>query len=261
AAKLRWTDSEFAARVELPAPPGGYPPPVKGYVPVTGQGTAPQLRPPGTIATLSLWRDWATIWESRAELFAPEVVQGLAQLDTFAGQFFGGREFGADVLGAFDPHWRLVIAEQDYEALKPAPDVKLPAFALVAELESADGDFAQRLKVAFQSFVGLVNIGSAQQKAPLLELGSEEVEGITIATTRYMVPRASSTASLPPHLRYNFSPSAAQVGKFFILSSSTHLARALVKELKSDGGARAAGAEAKSTFSVEADGPELARLL
>ncbi|HZW31045.1 MAG TPA: hypothetical protein VFF52_10080 [Isosphaeraceae bacterium] len=261
AANLRWTDSELAARVELPAPPGGYPGPVKGYIPGAGQGTAPPLNPPGTIASLSLWRDWATIWESRAELFAPEVVQGLAQFDTFAGQFFGAREFGPDVLGAFDPHWRLIIAEQDYQALKPAPDVKLPAFALVAELESADGDFAQRLKVAFQSFMGLVNIGSAQQKAPLLELGSEEVEGVTIATTRYMIPRSSSAPSVTPHLRYNFSPSAAQFGKCFILSSSTHLARALVKELKSAGGDRKIEGGASATLSVDADGPELARLL
>ena len=261
AANLRWTDSELAARVELPVPPGGYPGPVKGYVPVAGQGTAPPLHPPGTIASLSLWRDWATIWESRAELFAPEVVQGLAQLDSFAGQFFGGREFGADVLGAFDPHWRLVIAEQDYEALKPAPDVKLPAFALVAELESADGDFAQRLKVAFQSFIGLFNIGSAQQKAPLLELGSEEVEGVTIATTRYMIPRSTSAPSVTPHQRYNYSPSAALAGKFFILSSSTHLARALVKELKSGGGDRTIEGGTQATLAVEADGPELARLL
>jgi hypothetical protein len=258
---IRWSESEFGATLELPLARGGRPAMLKGYVPAAGQGSAPPIRPPGTIAALSLWRDWATLWESRAELFAPEVAQGLAQLDTFAGQFFGVREFGSDVLGAFDPHWRLVIAGQDHRAMNPAPDVKLPAFALVAELESADSDFAQRLKVAFQSFVGLVNIGSAQQKGPLLELGSEEVEGITIATTRYMVPRPASGAGVPPHQRYNYSPSAAQVGKFFILSSSTPLARSLVKELKADGRAQDAGGEDRGTLTVEADGPELARLL
>ena len=111
----------MAAEVELPLPKDARPASVKGYLPGPGEGTAPPLRPPGTIASLSLWRDWATIWESRAELFAPEVVQGFAQLDTLAGQFFGGREFGADVLGSFDPHWRLVVAQQDYAAMKPAP--------------------------------------------------------------------------------------------------------------------------------------------
>jgi hypothetical protein len=261
AAGVQWTDAEIGATLDLAAPPGGYPPAIKGFVPAAGQGSAPLIAPAGTVASLSLWRDWATIWESRAELFTPEVVQGLAQLDTFAGQFFGGREFGSDVLGAFDPHWRLVVAQQDYQALKPPPDVKLPAVALVAELESPDGDFAQRLKVAFQSFVGLANIGAAQQKAPLLELGSEVVEGVTVATTRFMVPRAESPASVQPHPRYNFSPAAAQVGKFFILSSSTQLARTLVKELKSGGGNRDAAGAVKATLTLEADGPELARLL
>jgi hypothetical protein len=235
---------------------------VKGYVPSAGQGTAPPIQPPGTVASLSLWRDWATIWESRAELFTPEVVQGLAQLDTFAGQFFGGREFGADVLGAFNPHWRLVVAQQDYDAMKPAPDIKLPAFALVAELESPEGEFAQRLKVAFQSFVGLVNIGAAQQKAPLLELGSEEVEGIRIATTHYLAPAQGPSPGEPPHQRYNYSPAAAQVGSHFIISSSTGLARTLVKELKrAGGGGRGAAVEERATVLVEADGAELARLL
>ena len=49
------------------------------------------------------------------------------------------REFGADVLGSFDPHWRLVVAQQDYAAMKPAPDQKLPAFAIVAELNGVAG--------------------------------------------------------------------------------------------------------------------------
>jgi hypothetical protein len=208
-----------------------------------------------------LWRDWATIWESRAELFTPEVVQGLAQFDTVAGQFFGAREFGGDVLAAFDPHWRLVVAQQDYQALKPAPAVKLPAFAFVAELNAPDSDFAPRLKVAFQSFVAISNVDAAQKKAAVLELGSEQVEGITIATTRFLAPTTGSASGEQASTRYNFSPAAAQVGKFFILSSSTQLARALVKELKSANGAQTTAAEEPSTLTVEADGPEVARLL
>ena len=113
---IRWSATELTACSELPLSKEGRPATIKGYVPDGGHGTSPLLHPPGTIASLSLWRDWATIWESRADLFAPETVQGFAQLDTLAGQFFGGREFGPDVLGAFDPHWRLVIADQDYSA-------------------------------------------------------------------------------------------------------------------------------------------------
>ncbi len=141
-ASIRWSATELGATLELPVSQQGRPATIKGYVPDGVHGSAPLLHPPGTIASLSLWRDWATIWESKADLFAPEVVQGFAQLDTLAGQFLGGREFGPDVLGAFDPHWRLVIAQQDYSALKPEPDPKIPAFALVAELNGSDDEFA-----------------------------------------------------------------------------------------------------------------------
>jgi hypothetical protein len=260
-ATLDWSDKELSATLELPQPARGLPPKVKGYVPGAGEGAGPLLTPPRTIASLSLWRDWATIWESRTDLLPPEVVQNLAQLDTFAGQFFGGREFGTDVLGALDTHWRLIIAGQDFRSLKPAPDLKLPAFAIVAELNAPEGDFSQRLKIAYQTLVAITNVDAVQKKAVPLELGSEEVEGITLATSRYVLPHAATAASVTPQQRYNFSPSAAHVGKYFILSSSAGLARDLIKELKAPGKTHSGTTQAQQTVAVEADGPELARLL
>jgi hypothetical protein len=257
----RWSDQELAGTLELPLPPQGHLAIVKGYVPDGGEGAAGLIQPPGTIASLSLWRDWATLWESRADLFSAEVAQNLAQLDTATGQFFGGREFGADVLGSLGPHWRLVIAQQDYGNLKPAPDVKLPGFAIVAEIAEPEGDFGQKLKTAYQTIVGLSNIDATQQKAAPLELGSEEVEGVTLATARYVLPPGAAADQMTPQRRYNFSPSAAQVGKFFILSSSRDLARSLIKELKGKNAAAARAAAARSTFAVEAEGRELARIL
>ena len=186
--------------------------------------------------------------------------QNLAKLDTFAGQFFGGRDFGSGVLGALDPRWRLVIAHQDYESLTPRPDLKLPGFALIADLNPDDDDFNQRLKVAFQSFIGLTNLGAAQKGEPPLELGSEVFEGVTIATARYMVPKAETAAAkdnakAAVHQRFNFSPSTAQVENHFILSTSVGLTRALIEALK------APTAATDATLLVEADGPALARLV
>src|SRR5262249_49795772 len=154
------------------------------------------------------------------------------------GQFFGGRDFGSGVLGALDPRWRLVIAHQDYDALSPRPDLKLPGVALIADLNPDDDEFSQRLKVAFQSFVGVVNLGAAQKGQPPLEQGSEVFEGTTIATARYMVSKAESAAAAgggdavktAVHPRFNVTPSMAQVGNHFILSSSLGLTRALITE-------------------------------
>lgn len=256
AASLNWSGDRLAADVTVPVPPGGYAATYKGYVPPEGTTSAPLLNPPGTIASLSLWRDLSAIWEVRADLLAPEEVQGLAQLDTFAGQFFGGRDFGSGVLGALQPHWRVVVANQDYDAMKPAPDLKYPAVALVVDLKPDDDDFAQRLKVAFQSFVGLANLGAAQSKAPPLELGSETFEGVTISTTRFMPPKdAPADGKEPVHYRHNYSPSAAQVGNSFIISSSLGLTRDLIKNLKDP------AKPGQATLAVEADGSVLAGLL
>jgi hypothetical protein len=257
AASIRWSQAELAASVDLPVPKDGRAPAYKGYVPGSGKGAASLIQPPGTIASLSVWRDMETFWESRADLFPPETVQGFAQLDTLAGQFFGGREFGSDVLGQFDPHWRLVVAQQDHAALKPQPDVKYPAFAIVAELDSADSDFGERFKVAFQAIVGISNVDGNQKKAAALELGSEEVDGIKMATAHYVSFGRPTSASEAPSTRYNFTPATAQVGKYLIFSSSTGLARDLIKELKS----KNRGADFSETAVLEADGPEVARLL
>lgn len=260
-ATVRWSGAELAADVDLSLAAADRPAAIKGFLPGQGEGPAPPLHPPGTIASLSLWRDWATIWEARADLLPPETVQGLAQFDTLAGQFFGAREFGPDVLGAFAPHWRLVIAQQDYAALKPSPDTKLPAFAVVAELDGSRDDFADRLKVAFQAIIGISNVDAAQKRAAALELGSENVDGITMTTTKFILSTKATSPDEPGAQRYNYSPSIAHVGRYFILSSSAGLARSLIRELKADS---AAGGEPRksepATFTVTADGPELARL-
>jgi hypothetical protein len=257
AAEVRWGGPDLGAEVVLPKPPGGYSDAMKRFFPAPGVSAGEPLAPRGTIASLSIWRDLASLWEVRADLFPPEVVQGLAQLDTVAGQFFGGRDFGSGVLGAIGPDVRLVVAEQDYASLKPVPDTKLPAFALVIDLKPDDEEFAQRLKAAFVSFVGLANLGAAQSKAPPLELTSEAVDGVMIQTSRFMPikPAPGSKGKEPVHQRHNFSPSAMQVGDHFVIASSLGLARDLVPALRHP--AKATGA----TAILRADGPTLAHLL
>lgn len=255
AASVKWTDRRLAAELIVPNPPGGYPDSLKAFIPAKNSGAAPLIMPPGTIASVSLWRDFSAIWESRTDLLSPEAVQGLAQLDTTAGQFFGGRDFGTGVLGALTSDWRLVVARQDFGSMKPVPDVKYPAFALIKGLKPEDEEFAQQLKVAFQSFIGLVNLGSAQNKAPPLELASETVEGVKISTSHFIPPKGPDDGKQPVNARHNFTPSVAQVDNYFILSSSAGLARDLVKAIK------APGKPADATLLLEADGPELVKLL
>ncbi len=253
---LVWNESKLGASLDLPVPPDGLSDALKQYLPGEGQGASGLIKPPGTILSVSLWRNLSAIWDVRDQLLPPEALQGLAQLDTFAGQFFGGRDFGSGVLGALGNDWRFVIVNQDYEGMNPVPDVKLPGFALIVGLKPEDEEFSVRLKAAFQSFVGLANLGAAQTKAPPLMLGSESFEGVTISTAKYLPPTESArTPGEPIPQRYNFSPSAVQLDDHFVLSSNAALARSLVKALKNP------AQPSDATLFAEADGQALARLV
>jgi hypothetical protein len=253
ASSFTWTSTRATAEAVMPLAVSNEKL-VSAYLPGPGQGASRPPRPPGTIASLSLWRDLSAVWEARGEIFPPEAQQGFAQLDTFAGQFFGGRDFGSGVLGAIGTDWRLVVARQDPSTLDPRPEVLTPAFAIVIDLKDEDPDFGVRLEAAFQSFVGLVNLGAAQSKAPPLMLGSESLDGTTITVARFQTSR-NRPDDEPVHIRHNFSPSAVRFDNHFVLSSSAALARDLVRTL------REPSPPTDATILLEADGRELSQLI
>ncbi len=253
-ASLVWTDTRAGIDLAVAAPKGGYSPAMKRYLPTGGAGAPRPFLPKNAIASGSLWRDFASIWEVRADIFTPETVQGLAQLDTQAGTFFGGRDFGTGVLGALGDRWNIVVADQDFEAMNPKPDTKFPAFAVILDLKPDDPEFSTRLMAAFQSFLGLVNLGAAQTKAPPLMIVSDSFDGFTIATSKYQ-PVYEISKGDPVSSTYNFTPSAVQVGNYFVISSNLGLARELTKTLKETPKAT------DSTLLLEASGDAISRLL
>jgi hypothetical protein len=256
-ATMTWNESVLGAELTLPPPPDGLTPAAKRFIPPGDSGAAAPLRVPGLVGTVSLWRDLSAIWEVRGDLFPPEAQQGLSQLDTTAGTFFGGRDFGTGVLGAIGTDWRLVVARQDEKNLDPVPDVKLPAFALVAKLNPEDKEFAIRLAAAFQSFIALANLGAAQSKAPPLMIGSDTCEGITITTAKFAAMPGEPAPDAPVPIRHNLRPSMALVGDSVILGSALELTKDLIKALKQP----VEAPRRPETLVVEADGTELARLV
>ena len=254
AASLVWTEERVGVELVVAVPEGGYSDAMKRYLPTQGHGAPRPLLPDSVIASGSLWRDLASIWEVRADIFPPETVQGLAQLDTTAGTFFGGRDFGTGVLGAIGDRWNVVVADQDFDAMDPKPDTKFPAFALIVELKPDDPEFATRLMAGFQSFLGLINLGAAQTKSPPLMIVSDSFEGYSIATSRYQPVYKPTEGDAVPSL-YNFAPSAVQVGDSFVVSSNLGLARDLTKTL------REAPEPSGATLLMQASGSRVASLL
>lgn len=259
-ATLDWTDDRLALNLNLDAPKDGRSEAMARFLPPEGAGAPAPLKVEGLLATINLWRDQAALWEVREQLLPPEALQNLAQLDSFAGTFFGGREFGDSVLEPLGRHWQLVAAVQDYEAMDPLPDLKLPAFALVVELDPDRPEFAQRLRVAFQSFLGLVNLGASETGAPPLMLGSEMYKNQSISLATFMPPPPADDDQAEPaevHYRHNFSPSVAELNGRFILSSSVGLTRSLIDAIQAESDLETTDA----TLLMTADGPALADLV
>ncbi|QDV33381.1 hypothetical protein [Tautonia plasticadhaerens] len=262
---LDWDEDRLAAALTVATPEDGRSEVMARFLPAEGDGAPAPIEFEGRLATINLWRDQYTLWHVREDLLPPEALQGLAQLDSLAGTFFGGRDFGDSVLEPLGSHWQLVAAMQDFGSMDPEPSLKLPSFAMVVELDADRPEFAQRLRVAFQSFLGLANLGGAETGAPPLMLGSETHEGIPISLATFMAaPEAPGEGDeeggedpAEVHYRNNFSPSVAEVEGRFIVSSSVGLTRSLIDALKADPGPDPTDA----TLLMTADGPALAGLV
>lgn len=196
-----------------------------------GQAAAKPLRPKGVIASLSGYRDLSKLWIARDELFNEETVANLSQADTNLGLYFNG-DFGTEVLAQVSPRMRFVAARQEFEQGRPLPAIKLPAFALVIEMTEPE-KFTDTLLASYQQIVGIINLTAGMQGYSKLVIDFEDRGGVAIQKSRYLVP--PNTDLDAAEINFNFSPSCARVGDFFVLASTVDICRDLVDELKKPG--------------------------
>jgi hypothetical protein len=188
-------------------------------------GQAPKpLVPENTIANIVAHRDVAQWWLSKESLFDESVIANLAQADSQLSTMFAGLDFGEEVLGATEPGVQVVVTEQTYSQ-EYQPDVKLPSFALVFRLKESELDIRRRFKVAYQSVLGLVNYGLAQQGNPQFEMATDKTDQGEIISATYLLEGEGRKGLI----NYNFSPSIAFSKDYFIISSTKQLADELGK--------------------------------
>jgi len=193
-----------------------------------GQAAAPPLlEPEGTLLSLSLHRDLGEMWATAPDLLNEKGNAELSKADSDLSTLFGGRNFGREALGALGPQVQFVLARQKFEDKSyAAPDIKLPAGALVFQLKEPDKS-QRTLRVAFQSVVGFLNIIGGQQGQPSLELETERIGDARVLATSYPpIGKKEGDNKTPAGgpIRNNFSPSVAFIGDRFIISSTRKLA-------------------------------------
>jgi hypothetical protein len=198
------------------------------YFGPVGAGTAPPLLLAGeAILTLGAYRDISGMWLRAGDLFNEKTNEELAKADSNLTTFFGGKDFGEDILGALDPRVQIVVTRQEFAAGQPTPAIRLPAFALAAELKDP-ATMQPELRRTFQSLVGFLNIIGAMNGQPQLDQEQEKNERGQLIVARYL--RDAKTKDLGLKIHYNFSPTVAFAGRRFIVSSTEQLARQLVTQ-------------------------------
>lgn len=192
-----------------------------------GKGTAPPLLAvDGAIASLSGYRDASAMWRHAGDLFNEQTSEELTKADSSLTTLFAGKDFGDDILGAFQPEGYVVVVRQEFAKDQPAPAIKLPAFGVVAEMRDPT-KMQPELRRIFQSLVGFFNVIGAMNGQPQLELDMEKGDGTQFVTAGYL-PDTKSKDQQALKINYNFSPSIGFVGGRFVLASTKELAHALV---------------------------------
>lgn len=186
-------------------------------------GAPASLDLPNQVMAINTYRDLGQWWLLAPDLFNDEVNEGIAEADATLSTFFGGKDFGLDILASLEPEIQIVSTTQSFDG-NPEPEIKIPSFALVATLKDPE-TMVPELKRTFISAIGFINIAGAMDGQPQLDINLEQVDGANLIATKYLKPLEGE----PVAVQYNFSPTIAFFGDKVVFSSTRDLAVAVSK--------------------------------
>ncbi len=224
--------------------------------PEAGTGLLPPLTVPGTIASLSLYRDLHSFYAAKNSLF-PERTSGLIFFENMMGIFFSGIDLTEGVLSEVRPDVRVVVAKQQYDPAIGTPATQVPAFAAVLRLKEPQR-FGETVEEAWQKAIGLANFTRGQQALPGLIIDKANQDGVKYTISYYRPPADKSSGAVDA--RYNFRPSLARPGDYVILSSTDALAKDLIDVVKQAPSTPAKTSPAANSL-MEVEGPALSAIL
>jgi hypothetical protein len=228
------------------------------FVGPRSSGVAPPLLSlPGTIFSLSAYRDLSQLWLRSGDLFDQRVNDALAQADNTLTTLFSGRDFAEDILGAIEPQLQIVVMPQIPVENQQLPSVKLPTFALRATLKNS-GALQKELRRVFQNAIGFMNIVGAMEGNPQLDMQSEkDAKHQAEYHWAVYVPDSDKKYENGLPIHFNFQPSIAFQGANVVVSSHVDLARQIINNSQSP----ASAPQAKNNTLFSVDGAALTQAL
>ncbi|HBE72319.1 MAG TPA: hypothetical protein DDW52_29645, partial [Planctomycetaceae bacterium] len=229
-AKLKFDETAIDLSVTLPTQPEWLQ--SRAYSFAGGDHTAPtHLDAKNRLASFTAYRDLSEMWLRAGDYLTDKAADELAVADATLSTFFAGRDFGVDILGAFEPGVQLIASRQAFPSSSPQPAIKLPQFALQFTMKNPDFMRGEMRRV-FISLFGFLNVIGAMEKQPQLDFAMETFEGdVELISTYYLPPSQDETlpgrsfAEAP--INYNFTPTIAFRDDKLIVSSTRQLATEL----------------------------------
>lgn len=190
-----------------------------------GTPALPEL--PSLLGGIAVHRDFGHWYQAREELMSADVLPEFDKFEAGIANLLPGRNFSADVLPVLGRNLMFVAAPQSFDHLDGRPGVQLPGFALVIEMARPD-EASDLLSLFFQTLSGVLNIQAGQQGRQPWVLASESYNGVQLTFGRYLEKPTGDRLSLV----HNFMPASAQVGNYYVISSSRSFCRELVDALQ-----------------------------
>ena len=243
-------DSGFSLEFQVPFDRISIPDTREHFFGPRGTGRAGDvIEVPNTLASLSVYRNVSEMWLRAGDLFDEKANDNLAQADATLTTLFSGKDFAEDILGALHPNYQMIATRQTFAEDRPTPAIKLPAFALIAEMKDPEATTREFRRI-FQSFVGFLNIVGAMEGNPQLDLGFDNFEGGELISSTF-VPEIGEEEDRDARIQFNFSPTLAFAGDRVILASTTEIARAIAMSTEDAAIATEQGEVVNTHFAID----------
>ncbi|MFN0242649.1 MAG: hypothetical protein ACKVWV_07120 [Planctomycetota bacterium] len=202
-------------------------------------------------ASLLAYRDLAGLYAHRTQLFEPSTLPEIQQGIAGFALFFGGVDFGAEILPRVSP-WYALVARAPEFAAGTKPEIEYPAGALLIQLLEPERDGAAFVS-AFQSLLAIVNVDLAQKRRPAMRIALEREGETQITVARHAPPKPEDGVDQS----YNLAPACALVGGTFVVGTHESVVRSTVRDLV----AGRVELQAGSADRLRLDGTQLATFL
>jgi hypothetical protein len=190
-----------------------------------GATVAPRVK--GYLAGLVVHRDIQKLYHQREKLVKEEVQPEFDKFESGINNLVPGKNFVEDLLPMLGNQLTFLAARQDFSNRPGQPAIKLPAFAMVAELSKPKegGDF---LLMLFQAIVPIMNFQLKENGGEPQLLAMEKHNGVDMTFARPL----NETVGKNLAIVHNFRFSAAVVDNKYILATSRDLCQNLIDAYK-----------------------------